>query len=266
MSDWGPFSLDGKNAIVTGGALGIGWSVTSRFIEAGANVVIADIQPQAAETKLPSLAHPNRAATVNLDVTSRGAGEEAVQFCVDTFGSVDVLVNNAGIYPHVAMLEMDEESFRRVIEVNLIGLAFVSKAAGKHMVANNNPGVIINMASIDGFHPSRIGLAAYDVSKGGVVMFTRYLALELAPHGIRVNAIAPGGISTEGTRNYSIFPADMTSDDIETMLAEFVEVKVPLKRLGDPDDVATAAVFLASSASSYITGEVLVVDGGTLLT
>lgn len=126
-------------------------------------------------------------------------------------------------------------------------------------------GAIVNIASVDALHPSMVGLAAYDASKGGVWMFTRSLALELAPHGVRVNAIAPGGVRTEGTSR-PLQGSGMTAEQAEQFQAEFVSAKVPLGRMGDPDDIATAAVFLASPASRYVTGALLVVDGGMLLT
>lgn len=266
MTDWGPFSLSGKTAVVTGGALGIGWGTAARLAEAGANVLIADLEPEAAKAKIEASATPDRFATVQVDVTAEDAGKTIVEAAADAFGAIDILVNNAGIYPNQAMLDMDPGLFRKVLEINLVGLAFITQAVAKDMVAGGRGGKIVNMASIDGIHPSMVGLAAYDASKGGVVMFTRNLALELAPQGIHVNAIAPGGISTEGTQQTTAMPEGMTQEQMEAMMAQFIEAKVPLRRMGEPDDIAKVAVFLSSSASDYMTGEIVVVDGGTLLT
>jgi 2-deoxy-D-gluconate 3-dehydrogenase len=133
------------------------------------------------------------------------------------------------------------------------------------MVDQGGGGAIINIASVDGLHPSMVGLAAYDASKGGVIMFTKNIALELAPHGIRVNAIAPGGITTEGTSR-PLAGSGMTQQQMQELQDNFIRTKIPLRRMGQPDDIATVAVFLASSATGYMTGETVVVDGGMLLT
>ena len=266
MTDWGPFSLDGKGAVVTGGSLGIGWGITSRFVEAGANVLVADLDPDPAKAKIEELANPSKATAIQVDVADEDAGTTIVEAAADAFGSIDILVNNAGIFPQVPMLDMEPSLWNRIIDINLTGLAFVTQAVARHMVATGAGGKIINIASIDGLHPSMVGLAAYDASKGGVVMFTRSLALELAPHGINVNAIAPGGVATEGTQAMSSISPGMTQEELEEMMGRFLEAKVPLRRMGDPDEIATAAVFLASSASSYMAREIVVVDGGTLLT
>ena len=132
-------------------------------------------------------------------------------------------------------------------------------------MAQGGGGAIVNIASVDGLHPSMVGLAAYDASKGGVVMFTKSLALELAPHGIRVNAIAPGGVQTEGSSR-PLAGSGMTEEQTRQFQDNFVRTKIPLRRMGQPDDIATVAVFLASSAARYVTGETVVVDGGMLLT
>jgi 2-dehydro-3-deoxy-D-gluconate 5-dehydrogenase len=186
-----------------------------------------------------------------------------VAAAAERLGGIDILVNNAGIYPQVPMLEMERAVWDKILAVNLTGLAFVSRAVGRRMVEQGTGGAIVNIASIDALHPSMVGLAAYDSSKGGVLMFTKSLALELAPHGVRVNAIAPGGIATEGASR-PLEGSGLTPEQMEAMVAAFME-KIPLKRMGTPDDIATAAVFLASDAAGYVTGELLVVDGGTLL-
>ncbi len=262
--NWGPFSLEGKHAVVTGGAQGIGFGIVRRFVEAGADVVVADLDGELAEKKAVSLAGPGEAIGMAVDVTDLGAGDALVARATEAFGSVDILVNNAGIYPQVPMLEMTADLWDRVQNVNLRGLAFVSKAFGAAMAEQGTGGKIVNIASIDGLHPSMVGLAAYDASKGGVVMFTRNLALELAPHNITVNAIAPGGISTEGTAA-PLEGSGMSEAEMEAMIQQFT-ARIPMGRMGEPDDIAKTAVFLASSAADYMTGEIMVVDGGMLMT
>lgn len=261
MVNWGPFDLTGKNAVVTGGAMGIGYGIAKRLNEAGANVLIADLDFDTAQTAAKKLAGPGKAATMQANVGEPGTGESIVAKCVELFGSIDILVNNAGIYPTSPLLQMTPDFLDRVYKINLRGLILVSKAAAARMLEQGKGGKIINIASIDAFHPSMIGLTAYEASKGGVVMFTKGLALELAPNGITVNAIAPGGIQTEGTSKSLV---GMTEEQTNQVLKAFT-AKIPLRRMGLPDDIGKVAVFLASSASDYMTGETVVVDGGVLL-
>jgi 2-deoxy-D-gluconate 3-dehydrogenase len=260
---WGPFDLSGKNAIVTGGAMGIGFGIVKRYVEGGANVLVADLDGDLADRKVAELEGPGKAVALRIEVSDPLAGQRLVDECVSSFGSVDILINNAGIYPMTPLLEMSRETWQRVIDVNLTGLAFISKAVGARMVEQGSGGKIVNIASIDALHPSMVGLAAYDSSKGGVLMFTRAFALEMAPHGVTVNAIAPGGIGTEGTAA-PLEGSGMTEEQMAAMLEQFV-AKIPVGRMGEPDDIAKVAVFLASSASDYVTGELIVVDGGRLL-
>lgn len=260
---WGPFDLSGKAAIVTGGAMGIGFGIVKRYVEAGADVLAVDLDGELAFRKVAELEGPGKAVSLGIDITDRFAGQRMVDECVASFGSVDILVNNAGIYPMVPLLEISPETWQRVIDVNLTGLAFVSQAVGSRMVEQGTGGKIINIASIDALHPSMVGLAAYDASKGGVLMFTKAFALEMAPHGVTVNAIAPGGISTEGTAA-PLQGSDMTEEQMAAMLEQFTAL-IPIGRMGEPDDIAKVATFLASSAADYVTGELIVVDGGRLL-
>ncbi|HEY7703372.1 MAG TPA: SDR family oxidoreductase [Acidimicrobiia bacterium] len=260
---WGPFDLAGRAAIVTGAARGIGFGIASRLCEAGADVLLTDLDGELAAAKVAELFGPGKAAAMAVDVADPEAGRKMVDECVSNFGSVDVLVNNAGIYPMSPMLDISREAWQRVIDVNLTGLAFVSKAVGKRMVEQGGGGKIINVASIDALHPSMVGLAAYDSSKGGVLMFTKALALEMAPYGVNVNAIAPGGINTEGASS-PMQGLGLSDEAIRGMIERFTAM-IPLRRMGEPDDIAKVAVFLASSASDYVTGEMLVVDGGRLL-
>jgi NAD(P)-dependent dehydrogenase (short-subunit alcohol dehydrogenase family) len=259
VTDWGPFSLKGRNALITGAAMGIGNGIAKRFVEAGANVVVADVIPTI-ESVAQEIEGGNAKGIV-FDVRDAEAAAGAVQRVVDAFGSIDILVNNAGVYPMSPFLDMTPEFFDRVIGINLRGLVFLCKAAAAQMVKQGRGGKIVNVASIDSLIPSTPGLVAYDTSKGGVLMFTKALALEMAPYNITVNAIAPGGILTEGASK----PMQaMAPQQLEAMAKEFVK-QIPAGRLGAPDEIATVAVFLASPASSYMTGTLTVVDGGRLL-
>jgi 2-deoxy-D-gluconate 3-dehydrogenase len=264
VSHWGPFSLHDKNAVVTGGAMGIGLGIVKRLAEGGANVLIADLDFDCAMTEAEALkAGGAKVACLKLDVTAPDAGDQVVAAMVENFGGVDILCNNAGIYPQVPMLQMDPGLWDKVIGINLKSLAFISKAVGQKMVDQGRGGKIINTASIDGIHPSMVGLAAYDASKGGVVMFTKNYALEMGQYGVTVNAIAPGSIATPGTAA-PLKGSGMTDEQMAAMMAGFT-ARIPVGRMGEPDDIGKVAAFLASSAADYMTGEVVVVDGGYLL-
>jgi 2-deoxy-D-gluconate 3-dehydrogenase len=247
--------LTGKTAIVTGGAMGIGLGVARRLHEAGANVVIADLDEGAAQGAAADLlrARPRSALAIRCDVSNSGSVGRMVQATVDSFGGVDVLVNNAGIYPMVPMGEIDEGTFRRVLDVNLVGLFLCTQAVAGRMIEQGRGGRIVNVTSIDALHPSMVGLAHYDASKHGAWGFTKNVALELAPHGIQVNAVAPGGIKTPGTGEMD--PATMSA----------FEATIPMGRMGDPDDIGRTVLFLASDLAAYMTGSQIVVDGGRLL-
>jgi 2-dehydro-3-deoxy-D-gluconate 5-dehydrogenase len=257
-----PFDLAGKSAVVTGGAMGIGFGIARRLVEAGANVLIVDLIADAAEASAKKLSGlRGGAAAIQGDVSAEGVGDRVVNKCVELFGSVDILVNNAGIYPMSPVLQMTPDFFDRVYKINLKGLVFMSKAAATKMIEKGKGGKIINISSIDAFHPSSVGLAAYDASKGGVLMFTKALALELGPRGITVNAIAPGGVATEGTSK----PLTGMTEEQTTQMMKAFAARIPLGRMGVPDDIGKVAVFLASSASDYMTGQTVIVDGGMLL-
>jgi 2-deoxy-D-gluconate 3-dehydrogenase len=248
------FDLSGKVAIVTGGAKGIGRGICLRLTEAGAAVVLSDIDLEAARgTALQIQAEGGTVAVVAADASSVAEAGRTVRQAVDVFGRLDILVNNAGIYPFVPALEVSEALWDAVLDTNLKGLFFYSREAAAEMIAEGHGGKIVNIASVDAFHPTGL-LAPYDASKGGVMMVTRALALELGTHNVCVNAIAPGAILTPGSGSPT--PAD------ERYVA-FVE-RIPLGRMGTPDDVARVALFLASGAADYVTGSVVVVDGGYL--
>jgi 2-dehydro-3-deoxy-D-gluconate 5-dehydrogenase len=247
--------LTGRTAIVTGGAMGIGLGIVRRLHEAGANVVVADLDESSAQAVTAELLAARSHSTLSLraDVSDPDSVQHLFQTTVDGFGGLEILVNNAGIYPMVPMSELDAGTFRRVLDVNLTGLFLCTKAASQRMIEQGAGGRIINVTSIDALHPSMVGLAHYDASKHGAWGFTKNVALELAPHGIWVNAIAPGGIATPGTGRM----------DEQTMSA--FEAMIPMGRMGEPDDIGRAALFLASDLSSYMTGSQIVVDGGRLL-
>lgn len=248
--------LTGKSVIVTGGAMGIGLAIVRRMFEAGANVVVADPASQrevSAAVFAGSGSPDGHAIAIDTDVSSETQVDAMVAETVERFGGVDVLVNNAGIYPACPVMAMEPSMFRKVLEVNLMGMFLCTKAAAAQMIRQGRGGRIINVTSIDAIHPSMVGLAHYDASKHGAWGFTKNVALELAPHGIAVNAIAPGGITTPGTAGVD-----------EAALAEF-EKLIPMGRMGVPDEIGRAALFLASDLSSYMTGAQVVVDGGRLL-
>lgn len=260
------FTVEGLAALVTGGAMGIGFGIARRFVEGGAHVLIADVDEVAAGRAIRALGDgPGKVAACLVDVGAEDAPIRMVGACVRQFGGLDVLVNNAGVFPRVPMLDMTTEAFDRVYRINLRGLAFAAKAAALQMVQSGKGGAIINLGSVDSLHPSMVGLAAYDASKGGVLTFTRSLALELAPHRIRVNAILPGTVQTEGTSR-PLAGSGMNEEQFKTFMAQFVKQRVPLGHIGIPDDIAKVAQFLASSAADFLTGSAVVMDGGMLLT
>ncbi len=197
------------------------------------------------------------------DVGDADDVHQLVASTVDWRGRIDILVNNAGIYPNVPVLDMNPDVFDRVIRVNLRGVYLCSREAALQMREQEAGGRIINITSVDALHPSGVGLAHYDASKHGVWGFTKNLALELAPHGIWVNAIAPGAIATPGVERLQA--GDATADPGSTTLLESFLALVPMHRVGVPDDIARATLFLASDLSSYMTGAQIVVDGGRLL-
>jgi 2-deoxy-D-gluconate 3-dehydrogenase len=251
--------LSGKVAIVTGGAMGIGYGISYRLAEAGASVVIADMNKAAADDAAAKLmAKGWKAFASSVDVSDAKQVGQMVETTIASHGSIDVLVNNAGIYPNVPAMQLSEEEFDKIISINLKGVFLTTKAVATQMIHQGRGGKIINITSVDAIHPSMIGLVAYDASKHGVWGFTKSIALELAPHKIWVNAIAPGSVSTPGTG------ADKMTKEIEEQMKPFLD-KIPMKRMGEPDDIGKVALFLASDLSSYMTGSQIVVDGGVLL-
>ncbi|MFT3711647.1 MAG: SDR family oxidoreductase [Archangium sp.] len=260
------FDVTNKNVIITGGAMGIGFGIAKRFVEAGANVLLADLDASKAEQAARQLTTLNqgKAVAFAVDIAAPDAGLKTVDACVRAFGSIDVLINNAGIYPQVPLMQMSADQFDRVLAVNLRGLVMMSKAVGARFIEQKKGGRIINIGSVDSLHPSMVGLAAYDASKGAVLMFTRSFALEMATHGVQVNVILPGGVATEGT-NRPLAPG-VSAEQARAQMEMFIKMKIPLGRMGQPDEIAGAAIYFASAASSYVTGSSLIIDGGLLLT
>lgn len=253
--------LKGKTAIVTGGAMGIGFGIAYRLAEAGANVVIANLDKSAADKAVKELTvNKWKVISVETDVSKEEDVKKMVAETVKAFGGVDILVNNAGIYPNITLANMNAADFDKVIAVNLRGVFLTTKYVSQEMIKQGRGGKIINVSSVDALHPSGIGLAHYDASKHGVWGFTKNVALELAQHKIWVNAIAPGYIQTPGTE------ASQKGAGIDPkVMIEAFSAKIPMHRPGEPDDIGKVALFLASEMSSYMTGEQVVVDGGYLL-
>lgn len=251
--------LTGRVAVVTGGAMGIGFAIARRLHEAGATAVIADRDGAAARAATERLGLSSESVTV--DVSDEVAVERLFATVGAAHGGMDILVNNAGIFPVTPVLKMEAEEWDRVQAVNLRGVFLCSRAAGRHMAERGQGGVIVNIASMDAYHPTAVGLAHYDASKGGVVMFTKALALELAPHTIRVVGVAPGNIITEGVTRMR---PDLPTADLAKMAADGM-ARLPLGREGTPDDVARVVLFLASDLAAYVTGTTILVDGGYLL-
>jgi len=239
--------------------MGIGQAIAFRLSEAGARVTVADIDFQAAaETADQIKARGGKAQAVCADLGSMVDIERMVQTAVEVFGSLDILVNNAGIYPLSAALNIHEQLWDRVHDVNLKGIFFCSKAAAQQMIKAGRGGKIINISSVDAFRPTQ-GTAHYSASKGGTAMLTKALALELAPHSILVNAIAPGPVATPGNKELT----NLLQTN-EKAARRFIS-RIPLGRVADPDEMAKVALFLASAAADHMTGSVVLVDGGYLL-
>ena len=240
--------------------MAVGFGIAYRLAEAGANVVIADINEEVGAASVAQLQeHGFKATFIKTDVALAGDVQRATDFVVQTYGGIDILVNNAGIYPFFPVMEMSPSDFEKILAVNLKSVFLFTKAAGAEMIKRGRGGKIINITSIDALHPSFAGLAVYDASKHGLWGFTKNTALELAPHNIQINAIAPGGINTPGAG-----AGGPKTPQTEATQKKFLE-KIPMKRMGEPDDIGRVALFLASDLSSYMTGSHLVVDGGVLL-
>ena len=248
------FSLEGKSALVTGASRGIGAAIALAFAEAGADVALAarstsDIEQLAGKIE----ATGRRALAITTDVTDPEQVRSCVEQTIGTFGKIDVLVNNAGGTKFMApLVDLRPDGWHKAIALNLDSVFTFCQEAGRHMVARGN-GSVINMSSVAGLQGAP-GLSYYSAAKHAVIGLTKTLALEWGEAGVRVNAICPGWVRTELNKAF-------WSDPVSS--ASFVQNQ-PIKRWGDPEEIAAAAVWLACDASSYVTGASIVIDGGAL--
>lgn len=248
--------FSGKVVMLTGAARGIGRATALRFGAEGAKIVAADYdfaELNSLAAELESYNHSFLAA--RLDVSRRAEIEEVMKRALDQYARVDVLCNIAGIGPPAAFLETADVDWQNTIDTNLTGTFLCSQIVGRHMVERGEGGAIVNMASTNGL-VGEANMAAYNASKFGVVGLTMTTAIELAPFGVRVNAVAPGLIRTRLSQAFL--------DADPELAASYVRTKIPLGRIGAPEEVAAAVAFLASDDASFITGHTLVVDGGQL--
>jgi meso-butanediol dehydrogenase/(S,S)-butanediol dehydrogenase/diacetyl reductase len=248
-------SLDGKAAIVTGAGSGIGRAIATLFAEEGARVAVVDVSESDGKETVELLRkRGGDAIFIQGDISNSAIVKRMVETTVKKYERVDILCNNAGVESMGSILEITEENWDKVMSINLKGVFLCSKHSVPKMVENGG-GVIINIASVLGLIGSK-GEAAYCASKGGIISLTRAMALDFAPHNIRVNCICPGSVLTP------TFKRVMTSlGDYEAAFQRNLD-KIPLKRIAEPEEIAYAALYLASEKASYITGSVLVIDGG----
>ena len=249
------FSLQGKVAIVTGARRGIGKTIALAFARAGANIAICDNiiddgELRAVADEIRSIGC--HSLDIQADTNKKTDVDNMIQKVISEFGSIDILVNNAGIFLKGLLMDLPQDDWDKLFSVDLKGYYLCSQAAGKMMVEQKK-GNIINIASRCAFKVD-IEMGAYCIAKTGVVMLTRVLARELAGYNIRVNAIAPGIVKTEFSRDGWGNP----------QILERIESSIPLGRIAEPDDMVGTALFLASDASNYITGHTVVIDGGSL--
>ncbi|MGN6471604.1 MAG: SDR family NAD(P)-dependent oxidoreductase [Rhizobiaceae bacterium] len=250
-------ALEGKTAIVTGAAGGIGYAVAERFLEEGAKVVIADFDTEKGAKAAKTLGANGSVRFIRTDVGDAGQVAGMVEEAVSAFGEIDILVSNAGIVHGADFLDIAEADFDRVLRVNLKGVFLTGQAVARRMAervrAGGPAGTIINMSSVNAVFaiPTQV---PYSVSKGGVNQLTKVMALSLAPYGIRVNAIGPGSIMTDILKAVANDKAAM----------DRIMMRTPLGRIGDPAEIASIAAFLASDDASYITGQTIYADGGRL--
>ncbi|MFK9090501.1 3-oxoacyl-ACP reductase FabG [Bacillus salipaludis] len=243
--------LEGKVAIITGGANGIGKITAKKFLQEGAKVVISDLNPEAGNAAVKELEKYGPISFIQGNVTETRQIQLVVKETMDMYGRVDILVNNAGITIDGLLTKMDEESWEKVISVNLTGVFKCTKEVVPIMIEQGE-GVILNASSVVGIH-GNIGQTNYAATKAGVIGLTKSWAKEFGPKGIRVNAVAPGFIVT-----------DMTAK-VPQKILDLMEAKTPLRKLGKPEDIASAYVFLASDDASFINGTILSVDGGLVI-
>lgn len=240
--------FEGKTAIVTGAGHGIGAAIADRLAAEGAAVLVCDLDKSRADAKSAALiAKGARAEAVATDVRNRSSVEAAVNRAADAFGSLDIVVNVAGIMDRAPFLEMTDELWHRIIDINLYGTFLVSQVAARRMIAFGKGGVIVSTASNSGIFGGQ-GRTAYGASKAGVINLTQSMAIELAPYDIRVNAVAPGPTKTRAEQGATIGAS--------------VAARMPMKRFGKPEEIAALAAFLASDDASFTTGHTFAADGG----
>ncbi len=243
--------LEGKVAIITGGGSGIGRAAAQLFAREGAKVVVADYNAEAGENTVQAIQDSGgEAIFVKVDVSDAEQVRNMVQTALEAYGGIDILFNNAGILLFGTILDTDQKDWTRLISINLNGVFLCSKAVIPHMIERGG-GSIINTSSSTGAHDVAANIAAYVTSKGGVTLLTKAMAVDHAKDHIRVNAIAPGPTDTPMLRE------NMSPEELADFAATF-----PMKRLGRPEELAYAALFLASDEASFVTGAVLAVDGG----
>ena len=249
------YHLEGRVAIVTGAAQGIGAACAERLSHDGAAVALWDIDTARGQALARSLTQRGRrAAYLHCNVANQREVDAALAATLQAFGAVDALVNNAGIFKAAAFLDITEADWDAVLDVNLKGAFLVGQAVARAMLANPAGGAIVNMSSVNSVMAIP-NIASYNVSKGGVNQLTRVMALALAEHGIRVNAVAPGTIATELAKS-AVLGSEAARQRIMS--------RTPMQRLGEPHEIADVCAFLLSSAASYMTGEIVYVDGGRL--
>lgn len=246
-------NLDGKVAVIIGGTSGIGRAIAHGLAEAGATVVCTSRRAEQVEATAAEIENfGRRTLRITSDVSDRASLESLLEKCVAEFGKVDILVNSAGRTKRAPTLEFAEEDWTAILETNLTGTLRACQIFGRQMIAQNY-GRIINIASLSTF-VSLFEVAAYSASKAAVASLTKSLAIEWAKHGVNVNAIAPG-----------VFKTDLNRELLEsTERGKEFQLRTPMGRFGQVEELAGAAIFLASDAASFVTGEVLVVDGGFL--
>jgi 2-deoxy-D-gluconate 3-dehydrogenase len=261
------FYLGGKVALVTGGGMGIGKGIAQTLVGAGASVMIADINMEVANKTVEEIrATDGRAAAIYADVSVVADASKAIEATVEEFGRLDILVNNAGYFSAMPFLDVSEDLYNKMLDINLKGTFFFAQAAARQMMKEGHGGRIINIASVDAFQPTST-LTPYGASKSGVVSLTKGMAKELARHGILVNAVAPGGVATPGAG--AIFEAAVKAygHPPEEIIAALKSTwdKALLNRTAEPEEIGNAVLFLASPASDYIVGTVIVADGGIMI-
>lgn len=251
-------SLDGRVAVVTGGAAGIGAAIARRLSEAGAKVLIGDVDDAGPTVETIVAATGGDVRETHLDVRDPESITDCARLAVEEMGGLDIWINNAGIYPGVPVLELTDEDWDSVLDVNLRGSFIGAREAAKCMVAAGHGGVIVNIGSTAGFQAGGPGVAHYVSSKHAIGGLTKSLAVELGPHGIRALAVAPTLIETPGIEaGRTAFRAAGMGDILDNYAA-----RLPLGRVGFPDDVARVVLFAVSDLASFMSGSTLLVDGG----